>query len=352
MATPRNCCSPLNVIKPQRSTDCCLPPRPEFTEISTNVLWINQDNGIFNVPTEITQVNQNTSLITFNDSNPGFFNSDYYYEADTIDISGSSLEIIVTLPENNNPYENGTVLSEYYSDIPLLYGCGLESDSGAYKGYNFIQNDGIYPSTFTYIPGQTIKYIITATDQTVYLNNEILSYRTGTDFDSPAWKLQLANYGADTSDLNQYLYTSVTWRFQVSVPPLRIPIIYPPKVVGLIGNCYVRRPDRNNVSESQRMLRQQCTTVTINKQSKTVVSAVPLDVSAVAVKDSASASTRTSQTKDAVLLAFENNPAMRFNEFLGPLPPANPCPPPFFNAGVPKPSVIGCGPGTIKPFNP
>jgi hypothetical protein len=99
------------------------------------------------------------------------------------------------------------------------------------------------------------------------------------------------------------------------------------------------------------MLRQQCTTVIINKESKTVLSAVPLDVSAV-VENIRSASVTTSQTKDAVLLAFENNPAMRFNEFLGPLPPANPCPPPFFNAGVPKPSVIGCGPGTIKPFSP
>jgi len=100
------------------------------------------------------------------------------------------------------------------------------------------------------------------------------------------------------------------------------------------------------------MLREQCTKVIINKKSKTVVSAVPLDVSAIPATDSLSASARTSQTRDAVLLAFENNPAMRFNEFLGPLPPANPCPPPFFNAGVPKPSVIGCGPGTIKPFNP
>ena len=100
------------------------------------------------------------------------------------------------------------------------------------------------------------------------------------------------------------------------------------------------------------MLREQCTKVIINKESKTVVSAVPLDISAIPAMDSLSASARTSQTRDAVLLAFENNPAMRFNEFLGPLPPANPCPPPFFNAGVPKPSIIGCGLGTIKPFNP
>jgi hypothetical protein len=100
------------------------------------------------------------------------------------------------------------------------------------------------------------------------------------------------------------------------------------------------------------MLREQCTTVIINKQSKTVISAVPLDVSAVAAEDSVSASARTSQTRDAVLFAFENNPAMRFNEFLGPLPPTPPCPTPPVNAGVPKPSVIGCGPGTIKPFSP
>jgi hypothetical protein len=99
------------------------------------------------------------------------------------------------------------------------------------------------------------------------------------------------------------------------------------------------------------MLREQCTTVIIKKESKTVVSAVPLDVSAIS-QEKRSASVTTSQTRDAVLLAFENNPEMRFNEFLGPLPPANPCPPPFFNAGVPKPSVIGCGPGTIKPFSP
>ena len=125
-----------------------------------------------------------------------------------------------------------------------------------------------------------------------------------------------------------------------------------PNNKGLIGDCYVRRPDRNNVLESQRMLRQQCSTVIIKKEAKTVLSAVPLNVSAIPASDSVSASVTTSQTRDAVLLAFENNPAMRFNEFLGPLPPANPCPPPFFNAGVPKPSVIGCGPGTIKPFSP
>jgi hypothetical protein len=124
-----------------------------------------------------------------------------------------------------------------------------------------------------------------------------------------------------------------------------------PNNKGLIGDCYVRRPDRNNVLESQRMLRNQCTRVIINKETKTVISTIPLDVSAV-VENTRSASVTTSQTRDAVLLAFENNPEMRFNEFLGPLPPANPCPPQFFNAGVPKPSVIGCGPGTIKPFSP
>ena len=351
MGTPRNCCSPLNVIKPQRSTDCCLPPLPAFKTTAVYTSWTNNDNGTFAIPTLI-EGGPEVYSITFNDNNPTFFNNAYSYEVDSTDIIAPTLDFSLTLPADNDEFNNGTVMNESYSGITLLYGCGIYSP-GVYRGFNYIQPDGIYPSEFTYTPGQTIRYVITATDQTVYLDNQILSYRTGTDFNSAAWKLQFINYGADnTSPSNPYLYNSTTWKIKVVIPPIITPIIYPPKIVGLIGNCYVRRPDRNNVSESQRMLREQCTKVIINKKLKTVVSAVPLDVSAIPATDSLSASARTSQTRDAVLLAFENNPAMRFNEFLGPLPPANPCPPPFFNAGVPKPSVIGCGPGTIKPFNP
>jgi hypothetical protein len=291
--------------------------------------------------------------ITFNDNNPKFFNDSYHYEVNSTDIIAPTLDLSITLPADNDELYNDTSMFEMYSNIRLLYGCGLDTESGVYRGFNYINSDGIYQSQFTYTPGQVLRYLITARDQTVYLDNQILSYRNGTEFNSPAWKLQFVNYGANnTSSSNPYLYNQTTWKIKVAIPPLITPIIYPPKVVGLIGNCYVRRPDRNNVSESQRMLREQCTTVIINKESKTVVAAQPLDVSAVPASGAASASVSTSQTKDAVLLAFENNPAMRFNEFLGPLPPANPCPTPPVNAGVPKPSVIGCGPGTIKPFNP
>ena len=347
MGTPRNCCSPLNVIKPQRSTACCLPPLPDFQITPIYASWTNNDQGTFPVPTLIEGGPENWS-ITFNDNNPSFFGN-VYYSALSSDIETPILDISIKLPTDNF-FDNGTSLFEYYTDTLLLKGCGLDADASIYKGINYIQNDGIYGAEFTYTAGQTLRYKITATDQTVYLDDQILSYHIGTDFDNPVRKLELLNTGPNYYS-NDYLYRPSTWIIKITIPPLITSIVYPPKVVGLIGNCYVRRPDRNNVSESQRMLRQQCSTVIINKETKTVVSAVPLDVSAIS-ENTRSASVTTSQTRDAVLLAFENNPAMRFNEFLGPLPPANPCPPPFFNAGVPKPSVIGCGPGTIKPFSP
>ena len=351
MATRRNCCSPLNVIKSQRSTDCCLP-----LPIPRSILWINNDVGTFPVPTLIEGDHASSDLgvlgptvysITFNDNNPKFFNDSYHYEVNSTDIIAPILDLSITLPADNDELYNDTSMFEMYSNIRLLYGCGLDTESGVYRGFNYINSDGIYQSQFTYTPGQVLRYLITARDQTVYLDDQKLSYRTGTEFDSPAWKLQFVNHGANnTTPSNPYLYNQTTWKIKIKAFPIK------PKIVGLIGNCYVRRPDRNNVSESQRMLKQQCTTVIINKESKTVVAAQPLDVSAVPTSGAASASVATSQTKDAVLLAFENNPAMRFNEFLGPLPPAPPCPTPPVNAGVPKPSVIGCGPGTIKPFNP
>jgi hypothetical protein len=356
MPSPRNCCSSLNVVKLNRSTDCCLPPLPDFKTIPVNISWINNDNGVFPVSTLIEggPVDNTPAIysITFSDNNPTFFNNSYYYEVDSTDIIAPSLDLSLTLPADNDEFNNGTVMVEGYSGITFLYGCGIQSP-GIYRGFNYIQPDGIYPVIFTYTPGQVLRYVITTTDQTVYLDNQILSYHVGTEFNLPAWKLQFINYGADnTSSSNPFLYNSTTWKIQVAIPPTMLPIKYPPKIVGLIGNCYVRRPDRNNVPESQRMLKEQCTKVTINGKDKTVVAAIPLDISAVAASGAAAASVTTSVARDATLLAFSNNPAMRFNEFLGPLPPAPPCPTPSVNAGVPKPSIIGCGPGSIRPFDP
>ena len=353
MPSPRNCCSPLNIIKPQRFTDCCLPPLPDFETIPVNISWINNDYGVFPVPTLIEggSVDSTPAIysITFSDNNPIFFNNSYYYEADSTDIVAPTLDISVELPTDNG-FNTGTVLFEAYSTLPLFYGCGLSSP-GIYQGYNFIQPDGIYPVVFTYLPGQVLRYVITATDQTVYLDDQILSYYVSDNFDYSAWKLQLVNFGSDGASEN-YLYTPSTWKIKVTIPPIINRILYPPKIIGLIGNCYVRRPDRNNVPESLRMLKEQCTTVTINKETKTVVSGMALDILAIPTAGAAAASVTTSVARDATLFAFLNNPAMRFNEFLGPLPPAPPCPTTPINAGVPKPSIIGCGPGSIRPYYP
>jgi len=112
--------------------------------------------------------------------------------------------------------------------------------------------------------------------------------------------------------------------------------------VGNFGTCIKKIPDKPNVSESQRMRQEKCTTI-VNGKSKIVPGRVPVYTTV----GTTQASATTLMLKDNIIAE-----APRFSEFITPRPPPNYY---FFGstiqismAGDSKAPNHVCGPGEIK----
>jgi hypothetical protein len=117
---------------------------------------------------------------------------------------------------------------------------------------------------------------------------------------------------------------------------------------GLLACCPpLRVPDRPQVNESQRVLKEKCPIAFVNGIPKKVIEGQPIDFYSQIVRTTPS-SEITSQLKDGITQAELD---IRFFEFFKPRPP----PPDFLivprernNAGEPKARGGFCAPGQIK----
>lgn len=265
------------------------------------------------------------------------------YACAGIDISGNAIIASYILPPIEDSYPANWAIG---SDGPVFAnGFGKVSDGI----YAFNTTDTIFDNNeFMYTAGQTLTISLGNGIQILSLDGVELT-RAANSFDPTAG---YTFYIVGFYESPQIAPVTWNWSFQGGQvqPSAGFITVYDygpisnltTQFVGNFGTCIKKIPDKPNVSESQRMRQEKCTTI-VNGKSKIVPGRVPVYTTV----GTTQASATTLMLKDNITAA-----APRFSEFITPRPPPNYY---FFGSTI-QISMAGdskapnhiCSPGEIK----
>ena len=295
------------------------------------------------IPIEFTMVDQSTSIqpttftggpstytVTFPDLQPTIGGGDSAnYFSKTSHITNKSVVLSVVLPAISDSFPTRITIGDENVVSDIFTGFG-EISPGVYQ---FTTVGGIVDGTYTYTAGQTLVCFLSDGLQTLSIDGVQVgssSFQLYTDF---GWDfyIYLDTIGTQT--------TPVNWTISVAYPLTN----YITRFVGKFGTCIQKLPDKTNIIESQRLTRERCQQIIVNKLPRTI----PIGCPAVYVPvQTTNASQTTSALKDAITATEP-----RFYEFIKPRPP----PPDFLqvarqvsNAGEPLAKNTACALGEIK----
>jgi hypothetical protein len=293
-------------------------------------------------PIEFSVLDQSTSInpititggpstytITFPDLKPTSVGRDRdYYHIASSHIANKSVILSIVLPAISDSFPTAIQIGEHNVSTYLFTGFGLFSP-GVYK---FTANGPIVTGTYTYSAGQILSLFLSDGLQTLSINGVQVASTFLHLYPEYGWDffIDLASSGTQT--------TPVSWILSLADPQT-----YVTRFVGKFGTCIQKRPDKPNVIESQRVIRERCQQIIVNGLVKTV----PIGCPAVYVPvQNTNASQTTSALKDAITATEP-----RFYEFIKP----RPLPPDFLqvarqvsNAGEPLAKNTACALGEIK----
>jgi len=293
-----------------------------------------------NTPIEFTIQDQSTSVnpiiitggpltytVTFPDLKPSIDGDRAYYHTDTNYITNKSVILSIVLPAITDSFPTPIKIGEHNILTRDLFTGFGEFSPGVYK---FSISGSILAGTYTYTAGQTLSCFLSDGLQILSIDGiqkalTIVSLNT-----EPGWNFYL------NLDSNGTQTTPITWILSVATN-------YVTRFVGKFGTCIQKLPDKTNIIESQRLTRERCQQIIVNKLPRTI----PIGCLAVYVPiQTTNASQTTSALKDTITATEP-----RFYEFIKPRPP----PPDFLqvarqvsNAGEPLAKNTACALGEIK----